>query len=503
MLQKLTKWMCLFLGLAAAQHASAFTLWGPLEVFQTADLDYGTRFYYQNVDIGTRLDYQENGGPKNFGEGSRLTTPIVTYGFDNTFLEYFGAKGVAAVDSAMQVLNALPSATSANLANFLTDGNQQINYTAQALDLMDLKSTVMWLMIEHMGLEGESHVWDLQERAKYGPPACDYTYYVVNRNYDPVDYDATPYVNGRLYNYFIWDGCTIGVNVGDSIEIPADTTATRWTSVATGQGLQFGGFYLNVTRDDMGGLQFLYNQGLYAYQGLDSNSTVTATFANDTWEAVETTNAITGISNFVGLVGGVEKITFVKVQYDSLLNPGFTPINYTYTLPYVTNSRLTKIKVTRTITQPDVIFTAADLIASEALPNYTALTRTGSFIATTYVSAGGGVTPSTINPAMVVVLNNVGPIDYNYNPGFMDTQNIFETPISNWGTFDGSTNAPIVYPVGYSLAELEGEVLSGGETAPLNPWSPVLNPSTNTVTTTGGAGGAGGAGGGAVGAVVH
>jgi hypothetical protein len=32
----------------------------------------------------------------------------------------------------MQVLNALPSASSANLDNFLTEGAEQINYTAQA-----------------------------------------------------------------------------------------------------------------------------------------------------------------------------------------------------------------------------------------------------------------------------------------------------------------------------------------------------------------------------------
>src|ERR1700678_1262157 len=106
MLRKLTKSVFLALGLAAAQHACAFTLWGPSEVWQTPDLDYSnpagsTRFYYFFVEPG--LDGRENGGPKNFGEGSRLTTPILTYGFDDTFLDYFGAQGVAAVDAAMQV----------------------------------------------------------------------------------------------------------------------------------------------------------------------------------------------------------------------------------------------------------------------------------------------------------------------------------------------------------------------------------------------------------------
>ena len=98
MFKKLTPWVGLLLGLAAVHQAGAFTLWGPLEAWQTADLDYGDRFYYHNVTVDSGLGYVENGGPKDFGEGSRLTTPILTYGFDATFLEYFGSQGVAAVD---------------------------------------------------------------------------------------------------------------------------------------------------------------------------------------------------------------------------------------------------------------------------------------------------------------------------------------------------------------------------------------------------------------------
>lgn len=191
MLRKLTLSASLVLALAAGRQAGAFTLWGPLEAWQTADMDYGLRFYYQNVEVDTRLGYIENGGSKNFGEGSRLMTPILTYAFDPTFLEYFGAQGVASVDAAMHVLNALPNASSANLNNFLTDGAQQINYTAQALELLDLKSTVLWLMVEHMGLLGETHVWDLLLRSHYSTPTCDYEYYVVNRNYDPITYNPT------------------------------------------------------------------------------------------------------------------------------------------------------------------------------------------------------------------------------------------------------------------------------------------------------------------------
>jgi hypothetical protein len=491
MMRKLTNSVLLALGLVAAQHAGAFTLWGPLETWQTADLDYGDpRYYYFFVEPS--LDGIEVGGPKNFGEGSRLTTPIVTYGFDNTFLEYFGQQGVAAVESAMQALNALPSASSANLANFLTEGAVQINYTAQALELYDLKSIVMTLMVEHMGLLGETHIWDLGARAKQGSAVCDYEYFVMNRSYDPVTYEPSPYVNGRLYGYDIWDGCSIGVNVGAIEEVPQDATATpRYTAIATKSLQQYGGYYLNLTRDDMGGLAYLYKKNNYAYLALDSNS-VAFPFSSSTWEAVNTTNEITGISNFVGLFGGVEKITFVRVNFDSLLNPGFTPITYSYTVPFVTNSRLSTIKVQRTVTTPDVLFTAAYLVSNGPPITDFELARNGSFTVTTYVSPGGGVVPSTINPQELIVLNNAGPLYYDYNPFFLDYLDYATYPIFIWGSFDGTTNPPIVYPTGSSIEELEAQVLEGGLPFPANEWAPVLNTSaTNTTTTTGGTGGGG------------
>jgi hypothetical protein len=492
MFRKLTKSACLLLGLAAAQHAGAFTLWGPLETWQTADLDYGLRYYYTTVELLTGLGTTENGGPKNFGEGSRLTTPIITYGFDATFLDYFGSQGVAAVDSAMQVFNSLPSASSANLENFLTEGNEQMNYTAQALDMLDLKSTVMWLVAEHIGLLGETHVYDLLLRNLVPNPTvpCEYDYFVINRNYDPITYQPSTYVNGRLYTYEIWDGCPIGVNVGDAIEFPADSAASSsFTAVATPEGLELGGYYLGMTRDDVGGLQHLYKKNNYVFQGLDSNS-VASPFLSS-WEAVNSTNANTGISNFSGVLGGVEKITFVKVAYNSLLSTNFTPIIYNYSIPYVTNSKLGQLKVTRTVTAPDILFTAADLVNSEALPNDEALARTNSFIVSTYVSPGGGILPSTINPPLLIILNNVGPVYWNINPGFMDWQDYYDYPVFNWGTFDGSTNPPILYPNGSSLAELEQEVISGtGVNVQVSPWAPVAPPTNNT--TTGGGGGAGG-----------
>ncbi len=43
--------------------------------------------------------------------GYRWNVPVVTYGFDQSFLDYFGSNGVAAVQGAIAVLNDLPPAS--------------------------------------------------------------------------------------------------------------------------------------------------------------------------------------------------------------------------------------------------------------------------------------------------------------------------------------------------------------------------------------------------------
>jgi len=549
MLRKLTKSICLILGLTAAQHAGAFTYGGPLEAWQTQTLDYGAlRYYYNYVEIG--FGNIELMGPKNFDEGSRLTTPILTYAFDATFLNYFGAKGVAEVEAAMAVLNAVPDASKIDITKYVTDGNEQINYTAQALAMEDIKSTVMWLMIEHEGLMGETHVFDLRTRdALPSPPACEFAYFVINRNYDAVTYNPSTYVNGRQYSYSIWDGCPIGVTVGDAIEFPTDTAATRYTAVASAEAIQLGSFYLGLTQDDVAGLKYLYSKTNYAWETLDAES-VTApltaaavaaatTLVDSPWQAVNTTNEVTGTTGTtgttgaaggagvagavgggptVGIFGGVEKITYVRVNYNSLLGETFAPIVYHYTIPYINNSKLYQLSATRTVTAPDIVFTAGDVFNPTASPLLdTALSRSWTVNASPYVSAGGGILPGTINPKDTVIFNDVGPLYLNENPAFLDSTNYFEYPVFIWGSFDGSTNPPVIYPTQSNIDDLipqifqvtnAATVAAGAAAAPVSQgiWNPVSTSTSTTTaggtTVTGAAGAAGGAGG-AVGADVH
>ncbi|MCX6915427.1 MAG: hypothetical protein NT167_20680 [Verrucomicrobia bacterium] len=91
------------------------------------------------------------GGPMNIGEGYRWNVPVVTYGFDRSFLDYFGSNGVVAVEGAIGILNALPPASSIILSNY-PQAIWRVNYRAKATNLLDLKSATLFLLLEQMGL---------------------------------------------------------------------------------------------------------------------------------------------------------------------------------------------------------------------------------------------------------------------------------------------------------------------------------------------------------------
>ena len=499
----LKRFICLALGLTVAGNAFGFSMWGPAESWQTQDLDYGIRYLpsYPMPDLvlqevqgpGSLFSINtELGGTKNLGEGSRLNIPIITYGFDYTFLSYFGAKGVAAVDSAFAVLNGLPAASSANLKTFATQGNQQVNYSAQAMRMLDLKSTVMWLMMEHMGLIGETHTYDLRERvtepSANGVP-CAFDIVVIQRNFDPVTYDPSHYVNGTLLTYQI--GClNPTVDVGDAMEQAVQAGAPPFSCVATREALQVGGYYLRITRDDMGGLRYLYRRDRYVNEGFDINTSITTTSGTYTPISLQGSNGIGVGGAFSALVGGVEKITFVKTPYDSELGTSFAPITYHYSIPMATNNALQSLTVTRVVTAPDIIFTAGDLTFPGPSPFQETPVRSANFI--TYcaeVSPGAAsagavvVTPSVISPEMVVTFNNSGQVYYNEGTQFYD-QNIAIALGFVWASFNGSTNAPIPFPNGTSLAQIEAQVLSAGQETELNTFVPVSTIITTNTTTT-------------------
>src|SRR5690349_5399379 len=98
---RLLQFIAVLMCLLASQPLRAFSLLGPVQPFpgneawQSAALGYNPL----NTDIGA---------PKNLTEEYRWNVPVITYGFDPSFLNYFGNEGVAAIDAAFGILNSLP-----------------------------------------------------------------------------------------------------------------------------------------------------------------------------------------------------------------------------------------------------------------------------------------------------------------------------------------------------------------------------------------------------------
>lgn len=264
------------------QGVWGFALLGPLanggDSWQTLAIGYGLP-YTQFGTPGGPVDLGDIGGPKNIGEGYRRNIPVIFYSYDANFLGFFGSNGVAAVDSAFSLINNAftnnPTGVtngvdgySADLREF-PDTAQSINFEAQALSLTDLKSVTMHLLVEQLGLaEPERFTWTLAERFLPAGGTCplDEIYLVVQRNFDvPNDplnqIQYSSYVNDTLYSYRIEELCDTPGTPPNAFTVPfsVDPLADTFTAVAANNadGLNIGGFYTGLTRDDVGGLRYL------------------------------------------------------------------------------------------------------------------------------------------------------------------------------------------------------------------------------------------------------
>jgi hypothetical protein len=153
----------------------------------------------------------------------------------------------------------------------------------------------------------------------------------------------------------------------------------------------------------------------------------------------------------------------VRRDFDSLLGRFFAPLTNSYTLNSITNSTLVPQPILRTIVAPDILFSARDEAAGpEVYPVGAPILERGINFNTNFenVALAG---PGTIEPATRVTFDKVGPIYFNsYLTAFsVDTAQAGQTPIRILGSFDATTNAPIVYPDGTSIANLENQVLIG------------------------------------------
>lgn len=151
-------------------------------------------------------------------------------------------------------------------------------------------------------------------------------------------------------------------------------------------------------------------------------------------------------TNTAGLRPGVGHIEFKRVDFDSVIGQVFTPITNFFTDTVITNG----IKIKRTVrlraTAPDILFVAEDLgLTTGGYPVISARTDTGAWQNNTALNrAGSGAGPGNIFGPVTLRFSNIGAWQLNETPSFLTEASSFRG--FAWGSFDGSTNAPVVYP---------------------------------------------------------
>ena len=329
------------------QTTWGFALLGPLppslggETWQVSTIGYGLAYTESILNVGPGgelLWLGDVGGPHNIGEEYRRNVPVLYYAYDQNFSGFFGADGETAVDQAFAIMNSLTNVDSysASLSEFPLQ-SQSFNSTAQALYLTDIKSVTLHLLVEQLGLaEPERYTWVLHDRDVGILCPSTTTYLVAQRNFDittsPLNQlQYSSYVNGVLYTYLLYEFCANATPLADTLPFPADPlTADQYTAVAAnnfeplgfggvlvgvGGGLQFGGFYTGLTRDDVAGLRYLMRTNnvnwespaagsLLQYTNLAAPQALWTSNLTALVLAAQTNNPVTLAALFPGLVVG-------------------------------------------------------------------------------------------------------------------------------------------------------------------------------------------------------
>ena len=481
--------------LMAGQKSPAFSLLGPFDEWQVPTIGYQLP-----GDIGA---------VQNLGEEYRLQLTVMTYGFDESFLNYFGQDGVRAVEEAIAILNDLPpvSQTSSDLTEYPLD-TRRFNFRATALHLNDLKSYALSTLLGQMGLAGaERWVWTLRARVVLNNVPF---YTVMKRNFDPVTWMHSSYVNGALYSYTIQE--TYPSN-WEAVEVAVDPFSPAYTSVSILEGLSGGTvdsrvfstfspgmFYTGLTRDDVGGLRYIYRALNVNVEAPSPDATLASGFAGgggspyapaqpapDTTEDPDNGDAAAGQNRntsrstaatgdpyrpadpdpgtgttgpvFVqaALRPGIEKVNFVRAEFDSKVGAFITRTNF-YNDRFITNSSSRFQVIQRVLQRPDILFGAADLgVDVNGFPFI--IRRTATFDNNDDLNGAVELNgPGVIQPGIEILFSKIGPFFRNTR----ETDEAASRPFEFWGSFDGTTNDPIIYPNSISITELEEQILRGG-----------------------------------------
>ena len=439
-------WLTCVLFLCVAQNAMAFSLLGPFAPWMTRDVGF---IHDEAYDIG---------GPRNLGDEFRWNVPVLTYGFDEDFKNFFGQPGIDAVEKAVAMLNALPPASQIVLSNRATQV-ERIHLTASSEDLYDVGSMALALLVEQIGLANPGRsTWVVNSVTAPTGEESNLPFpndFVIQRNFDPVTLTPTRSVNGDVFTYSIIDFAPslfpmlpelnriVSRTLVNQAAVPVVSVAEALPNLFEfNYQFRAGNYFLRLSNDDLGGLKYLLHP---------NNVHLEPTLA--------TVRALGGGTNFVNVAfrPGVDKITFQR------FDPDDQPITNIFVDPYLLDGESHTQTLQRRIATPDVLFTAANhprqfgppALVRRTMPNFSHQNGSGSGI---------------LQPEVVISFDKLG--DINREPWFSDGSDEYVID-PRWSSFDSRTIKPSIFPVGpayQSGRTLSVRAIDGTNSAPAVEW---------------------------------
>lgn len=176
---------------------------------------------------------------------------------------------------------------------------------------------------------------------------------------------------------------------------------------------------------------------------------------------------VTCPADTVALRQGIERVQFVRRDFDSLIGTFWTPVTNNYTMVELTKNSLHPQQIRRVVNQPDFLFTADDLAEGPTSGGFPIVdTVLTSFPHYSQVASNGLAGPGTIQSPTTFTFNKVGVISENfYDFALGGSSFAFISDQSSairglvWASYDGTTNDPVIYPNGTSLDNLVNQFI--------------------------------------------
>jgi hypothetical protein len=149
------------------------------------------------------------------------------------------------------------------------------------LHLFDLKSWALHLTLEELGVASpERFVFTIRTRETIPTLSCpNMIYTIIMRNFDPVSFEPSAYINGNLYTYIIEDICSparVDGNVAVTVNHLVDPKEGQFFSTVASEWFvnPYGAFVTSLSRDDVGALHYTLGTNNINFESLSRDSTL-------------------------------------------------------------------------------------------------------------------------------------------------------------------------------------------------------------------------------------